>query len=100
LGLIKFFIHQNLQDLLHRAALNNLFSQSVHISGITLILALGFIEPHEVLMGPLFKLVQVLWMTSLPAVSTAPLSVISKFAEGAFSPTSCVTDKGAEEHQS
>jgi len=42
-------------------------------------LALGLVEPHEVLMGPLLKLVQVpLWMASLPSgMSTAPLSLVS-----------------------
>jgi len=38
----------------------------------------GFVESHEVLLGPLLSLSQSLWMASCPSgVSTAPHSLVS-----------------------
>ncbi|KAK4826321.1 hypothetical protein QYF61_007406 [Mycteria americana] len=50
---VQFFIHQYPQVLLHRAALNPFVPQPEQD------LALGLVEPHEVHIGPLLKLVQV-----------------------------------------
>jgi len=68
--------------LLHRAALSELFSQTVHISEIASTrlqhVALSLVEPHYVHRGLLFKPLQSPWMTSLLSVAvTAPLSLVS-----------------------
>ncbi|KAK4828375.1 hypothetical protein QYF61_026113 [Mycteria americana] len=56
---VHFFIHQYPLVLLHRAALNPFIPQPVLILGVAPSqvqdLALGLVEPHEVLMGSLFK---------------------------------------------
>jgi len=58
---IQLFVYQNTQILLHRAAFSEFFSQSLDISGIVLTqaqhIAFGPVEPHQILVGPHFKLV-------------------------------------------
>jgi len=88
---VKFFIYQYPQILLLRAALNPFISHPVLIveTAPTQMrdLALGLVEPHEVHMGPLLKLVQVpldgilsFWCVSC----TTQLGVTCKLAEGAL----------------
>jgi len=81
-------------QVLNRAALNPFIFQSVLISGVALTevqdLALGLVEPHEVHIGPLLELVQVLLngILSFRRVHcTTHLGVICKLAEGALNPT-------------
>ena len=97
---VQLFIHQYLQVLLRRAALNLFIPQPVLILGVASTqvqdLALGLVEPHEVHTGPLLKLIQVPvdGISSLRGVNhTTELGVICKFAEGAFDPTVYVTDE-------
>lgn len=56
---VQLSIHQNTKPLLCRDALNEFFSQSLFMSGITLTqlqdLALGFIELPEASIGSLLK---------------------------------------------
>ena len=92
---VELFVHQYAQ-VLSRAVLNELFSQSVLIFGIARTqvqhLALGLIEPHNVLMGPLLLPVHVPFdgFASFCHINcTAQLDVISRLAEGALSPTVC-----------
>ena len=54
-------------------------------------LAFGFVEPHEVHLGPLFNLFGSLWTTQL--------GVICRLVEGALNPTVSVTDEDVEEYQ-
>ena len=54
-------------------------------------LAFGFVEPHEVHLGPLFNLFGSLWTTQL--------GVICRLVEGALKPTVSVTDEDVEEYQ-
>ena len=79
---IQFFIHQYLQVLLCRAALNQLISQSILILGLpwptcrTLHLAL--LNFMRFTWARLSSLSQFLWMASLPfRVSATPLSLVS-----------------------
>ena len=65
-------------------------------------LAFGFVEPHEVYLGPLLMPVQVplddilsLWCADL----TPQLGVISKPDEGALDPTVNVIDEDIKEYQ-
>jgi len=80
---VQFFIYQYPQVLLFRAALNSFIPQSALILGIALTqvqdLEPGLVEPHEVHMGPLLKLVKVpLDANPFPtSKSTAPLSLVS-----------------------
>ena len=52
---VQVFIHQDSQVFLCRATLKELFSQSVYVSGVTLMqvqnLALCYVEPHEAYMS-------------------------------------------------
>ena len=91
---VQLFIHHYPQVLLRRAALNPFIPQPVLILGVALTqvqdLALGLVEPHEVHMGPLFRLVQVP-LDGIPSLGhvnrTTQLGVIHKLAEGALDPT-------------
>jgi len=60
---VQLFIHQYPQVLLSRTALNPFIPQPLVILRVALTqvqdLALGLVEPQEVHMGPLLKLVQV-----------------------------------------
>ncbi|KAK4822199.1 hypothetical protein QYF61_011840 [Mycteria americana] len=104
---IQLFIHQYSQVLLSRAAPNLFIPQSILILGVALTqvqdFALGLVEPHEVHMGPLIKLVQV----SLDGIlylrhvnHTTQLGVTCKLAEGALHPTVYVIDENIEQHWS
>ncbi|XP_040529545.1 uncharacterized protein LOC112532543 [Gallus gallus] len=83
------------------AVLNEFFSQSVLISGITLTqvqhLVLGLLKPCQILMGPLTNHVQVP-LDGIPPLycinCTTQHDVISKLAESTFNPTVYVVDKG------
>jgi len=88
---VQLFIHQYVQDLLGRAALNPLIPQPVLIAGVALTqmqdLALGLVELREVHTGPFLELVQVpldgilsFWCVNC----TTQLDVICKLAEGAL----------------
>ena len=81
-GHAQFCIHQYTRVLLGRAALNPLIPQPVLMAGVApdhvQDLVFGLVEPHEVRIGPLPKLVQVPVMASHPSgLSTAPLSLVS-----------------------
>jgi len=71
LGHVQLFIPQHPQVLLCRAALHPFIPQHVLIVGIAPTqvqdLALGLVEPPEVLMGPLLQLVQA-WSFLLKSV--------------------------------
>ena len=60
---VQLFVHLDPQVLLGRAALKEFFPQSVYISGTAPTqvqhLTRGFVEPHQVHMGPPFETVQV-----------------------------------------
>ncbi|XP_047908873.2 multivesicular body subunit 12B isoform X1 [Anser cygnoides] len=97
---------QDPQVLLRRAALKFFFSQSIQIPGIAPAqvqhLALGLVEPHEVLMGPLLQPARVPLdaIASLCCIDcTAQLGVICGLAEGALDSVVCVIDKDVEEHR-
>ncbi|KAK4829865.1 hypothetical protein QYF61_007257 [Mycteria americana] len=66
-------------------------------------LALGFVEPHEVHMGPLLKLVQVP-LDGIPSLRhvncTTQLGVTCKLAEGALDPTVYVIDEDIKQYWS
>ncbi|KAK4828118.1 hypothetical protein QYF61_023916 [Mycteria americana] len=104
---IQLFIHQYPQVLLHRDALKPFISQPVLILGVALTqvqdLALGLVEPHEVHMGPLFKLVQVP-LDGIPSLGhvnhTIQLGVVCKLAEGALDPTVYVIDEDIKQYWS
>jgi len=86
-----------------RAALNEFFSRSVCMPGIALTQvqhpALCLVEPHEVLMGLLFK-VPLDGMSSLCCINcTTRLCVISKLAEDALNPIISVNDKDVTSHK-
>lgn len=91
---IQLFVYQNTQILLHRAAFSEFFSQSLDISGIVLTqaqhIAFGPVEPHQILVGPHFKLVQTP-LDGIPAFYSincaTQLVVISRLAKGMFNPT-------------
>jgi len=90
---VQLLIHQYPQVLLVRAAHNPFIPQSVLIPGIALTqvqdLALGLVEPHEVHISSLLKLVQVPLdgTASLRRVDrTTYLGVVGKLAEGALDP--------------
>jgi len=87
LAYIQLFVQKNLLTHLHRAAVHEFFSQSVHISGIVFFqkqhLAFRLAESHSVHVGPLPKLVQVS-LDGIPSFCTAQLGVICKLAEGAL----------------
>ena len=103
---VQLFVYQYSQVLLHRAAFNKFFPQSVLISGTASTqvqhLAVGLVKPPDVLLCPLYEHVQVP-LDSIPpfyCVScTTQFSVISKLAEAALEPTIYV-DKDVEEHWS
>ncbi|KAK4820500.1 hypothetical protein QYF61_000079, partial [Mycteria americana] len=97
---VQLFIHQYPQVLLCRAALNSFIPEPILILGVAPTrvqdLALGLVEPHEVHMGPLLKLVQVPLngISSLRCVNrTTQLGVTCKLAEGALDPTVYVIDE-------
>ncbi|KAK4832883.1 hypothetical protein QYF61_026433 [Mycteria americana] len=104
---VQLFIHQYPQVLLCRAALNPFIPQPVLILGVAVThvqdLALGLVEPHEVHMGPLLKLVQVL-LDGIPSFwhvnRTTQLGVICKLAEDALNPTVYVTDEDIKQYWS
>ena len=57
----QLFFHEELQVLLHRAALNEIFSQSIHVFGIALTqVQQPAVCPVEPLLGSLLRTVQVL----------------------------------------
>ncbi|KAK4812855.1 LOW QUALITY PROTEIN: hypothetical protein QYF61_022581, partial [Mycteria americana] len=91
--------------LFHRAALNPFIPQPLLIPGVPLTqdLVLGLVEPHEVRMGPLLKLVQVPLdgILSLRLVNcTTQLGVICKLAEGALDPAVYVSDEDIKQYWS
>ena len=63
--------------------------------------ALVLVESHEIHMGPLLRLVQVL-LDGIPSLRrvdcTTQLCVVCKFAEGALDPTVYVIDEDIEQH--
>jgi len=59
-------------------------------------LAFGFVEPHEVHMGPLLSLPRSLWMASHPS----QLGDICELAEGAIDPTVNDINEDVTKHQS
>ena len=78
---VQLFLHQDLQVLLHRAAIKE-FSQCEHISGIAPTqvqhLALGFVNFIRFTLTKFSSLSRSLWMASLPSVvPTVPLSLVS-----------------------
>jgi len=99
---IQLFIHQYAQILLGRAAINPFIPQPVLIPGLQVQdLALGPVEPREVHMGPLLKLVQVPLdgILSLRCINcTTWLAVICKFAEGALNPTVYIVGKDIKQN--
>ncbi|KAK4810053.1 hypothetical protein QYF61_005116 [Mycteria americana] len=104
---VQLFIHQYPQVPLHRVALDHIIPQPVLVSGVALTqvqeLALGLVEPHEVHMGPLLKLVQVSLggILSLRHVNhTTQLGVVSKLAEGALNPTVYIIDEDIKQYWS
>ncbi|KAK4831309.1 hypothetical protein QYF61_016798 [Mycteria americana] len=101
---VQLFIHQYPQVLLRRAALHPFIPQPVLIPGVALTQgqdpALGLVEPHEVHVGPLLKLVQVPLdgILSLRRVScTTQLGAICNLAEGALDPTVYVIDEDTKQ---
>ena len=82
---VQLFIHQYPQVLLSRTALNPFIPQPLVILRVALTqvqdLALGLVEPQEVHMGPLLKLVQVTvdGILSVRCVN-GPLSLVSSWA--------------------
>ena len=64
-------------------------------------LVLGYVEPHEVLLGPLLKPVQVSGWHPVPGCTdyTTQLGVICKLAEDGLSPTVGVIDEDTKEHR-
>ncbi|GAB0180669.1 cAMP-dependent protein kinase inhibitor alpha [Grus japonensis] len=104
---VQLFVYQYPYVLLCRAALNPFIFQPVWIPGVALTqvqnLALGLVEPHEVHMGLLLKLVQVPLdgILSLRHVNhTTQLGVICKLAESALNPTVHVTDEDIKQYWS
>ncbi|PKU41108.1 hypothetical protein llap_8578 [Limosa lapponica baueri] len=98
---VEVLIHQHPQVLLLRAALQPFSAQPVFVPGIAIVL--GFVELHEVSMGPPLKPVQVPLdgIPSLMRVNHATqLGVIGKLAEGALYPTVYVSDKDVKQHWS
>ncbi|KAK4805639.1 hypothetical protein QYF61_022397 [Mycteria americana] len=95
---VQLFMHQY-PKVLCRAALNPFIPQPVLILEVVLTqvqdLALGLVEPHEVHMGPILKLVQVP-LDGIPSLRrvnhTSQHSVVCKLAEGALNPSVCVID--------
>lgn len=98
---VQLFIHRNLQDLLHSAALHD-FSQLVLMSGIVLIQVqnLAVVEPYEVLMGPLLKIVQVPLVGIPSVVSNSPPSFLSSPNLLSVTGSHCIIDKDIEEQLS
>ena len=104
---VQFYIKQHPQVLLQRSAHNRFFLHFVLILKIALTtvqdLALGFVELHEVHMGPPLKPVQVP-LDGIPSPQhvdcTTQLGVIGKLAEGALNPTVHVHDKDVRQHWS
>ena len=68
---VQLPIHQYPQVLFSRAVLNPFILQFVLLMGVASSqlqdLAFGFVEPHEVHLGPLLRLFRSLWMTSCPS---------------------------------
>ncbi|KAK4829697.1 hypothetical protein QYF61_006072 [Mycteria americana] len=103
----QLFIHQYPHILLCTAALNPFIPQPVLIPGVALTqvqgLALGLVEPHEVHMDPLLKLVKAPLdgLLSLSHVNCiTQLGVICKLAEGALNPTVYVIDEDIKQYWS
>ncbi|KAK4823599.1 hypothetical protein QYF61_003799 [Mycteria americana] len=104
---VWLFIHQYLQVLLSRTALNPFIPQPVLIPGVAPTQgqdpALGLVEPHEVHIVPLLQLVQVPLdgILSLRHVNrTTQLGVICKLAEGALNPAVYVIDEDTKQYWS
>jgi len=95
------------QVLLGRAALNSVIAQPVLIPGVAPTqvqdLALGRVEPHEVLADPLLKLIQVP-LDDIPSLRhvnhTTQLGVVCKLAEGALDLTVYVIDEDIKQYWS
>ncbi|KAK4815575.1 LOW QUALITY PROTEIN: hypothetical protein QYF61_004092 [Mycteria americana] len=102
---VQLFIHQYLQVLFCRAALDHIIPQSVLKLRIapTQDPALGLVEPHELHTGPLLQLVQVP-LNAIPSFwhvnCTTQLGVICKLAEGALNLTVNVIDENIEQYWS
>ena len=99
---VELAIHQYPQVLFSRAVLPPYIPQLVLIARVATTqmqaLALGFVEPHEVLLGPLHELVRVSLdgILSLKCVNNTQLGVTCKPAEGAFDPVIIVTHGDTE----
>ncbi|KAK4815928.1 hypothetical protein QYF61_010185, partial [Mycteria americana] len=100
---VQLFIHQYPQLLLCRTALNPFVPQPVLIPGVVPTLvqdaALGLVEPHEVHMGPLLKLLQVP-LDGIPSLSQNQDSVICKCAEDALNLTVYIVDEDIKQYSS
>ena len=91
---VQLFVHQDPQVLLHRAALNEFFTQFAFISGIFSTqgqhLAFGLLNLIRFSCAHFLSLSKSLWMASLTfTVSTAPLS---------FPVSMLFVDNDVEEH--
>ncbi|KAK4815585.1 hypothetical protein QYF61_004800 [Mycteria americana] len=100
---VQLFIHQYPQVLLCRAVLNPFIQACIDTGGCPDPGVLGLVEPPEVHMGLLLKLVQVP-LSGIPSLRcvnhTTQLGVICKFAEGALDPTVYGTDEDIKEYWS
>ena len=103
---VQLPIHQYPQVVFCKAALNPFIPQLALVMEVALTqvqdLAFGFVEPHEIHLGPLLKPVQVP-LDGIPSFSfagyTPQLGVLSKLTEGAHDLTVSVTDEDIKEHQ-
>jgi len=93
-------------DFLGRVVLNPFVLQFVLVMGVALTqvqhLALRFVEPHDVHLGPLLSLSRSLWMTSGPSgVLTVPHNLVSSadLLEGALNPTVDVINEDMKEYE-
>ncbi|KAK4833081.1 hypothetical protein QYF61_027743 [Mycteria americana] len=103
----KHTLPAHVQLFVHQAALNPFIPQPLLKLRIALTQvqdpALGLVEPHEVHMGPLLQLVQVLLgvILSIRHLNrTTQLGVICKLAEGALDPTVYVNDEDIKQYWS
>ena len=93
-------IHQHPQGLISRDVLNPFALQFVLTVGVAITqeqdTALGFFEPHEILLGPVLVPVQMF----LDGILSTHLGIIHKHADGTLNPTVFVTDEEINEHWS
>ena len=107
LAYIQLAIYQYPQVLFSRAVLYPYILHLLLIVNVAMIqvqdLALGFVESHEVHLGPLLKPVSISLddILSLRCVNcTTQFDVIHKFAEGSLNPTVNIIDEDIKQHQS